>query len=127
MGCVILRRENDGYEGIQGGIFTEGVSAESVGAKGLCLHVLHIPANSRGEPHLHSGHESAIYVVSGEHEIWHGEDLGNRDTLHPGDMVYVPANTPHMPVTGEEPVTVVVARTDPREQESVHLISPRET
>lgn len=126
MGCVILRRENDGYEGKQGGIFTEGVSAESVGAKGLCLHVLHIPAHSRGEPHLHAGHESAIYVVSGSHEIWHGENLTERHVLNAGDMVYVPANMPHMPVTGEESVTVVVARTDPREQESVHLLSPRE-
>ncbi|MBA0054009.1 cupin domain-containing protein [Streptomyces sp. AJS327] len=126
MGCVILRQEEGGYQGKQGGIFAEGVSAESVGSKGLCMHVLRIPAHSRGEPHKHTGHESAIYVVSGTHQIRHGMDLEHTDVLHPGDMVYIPADMPHMPMTGEEPVVAVVARTDPSEQESVHLLSPRD-
>ncbi|MFD5559029.1 cupin domain-containing protein [Streptomyces sp. NPDC127068] len=75
-----------------------------------------------GEPHTHAGHESAIYVISGHHQIWHGEGLHTHDDLAPGDMVFIPADTPHMPVTDEEAVLVVVARTDPREQESVHLL-----
>lgn len=124
MGCVILRQDDGGYQGKQGGIFASGVSAESVGSKGLCMHVLHIPAHSQGEPHKHTGHESAIYVVSGTHTIRHGDQLENSDVLYPGDMVYIPADTPHMPLTGDEPVVAVVARTDPREQESVHLLTP---
>jgi uncharacterized RmlC-like cupin family protein len=37
-------------------------------------------------------------------------------------LVYIPAGVPHLPVTGAEQVVVAVARTDPHEQESVHLL-----
>ena len=41
-----------------------------------------------------------------------------------GDFVYIPANVPHLPynLSGSEPATAVVARTDPNEQESVVLL-----
>ncbi|MFF0739738.1 VOC family protein [Streptomyces sp. NPDC004111] len=120
--AVVLRRTEEGYRGVQGGTFTQGVSAETVDTEALCLHEVRIPPYTRGEPHVHAGHESAIYVISGRHEIHHGEGLAARDELGPGDMVFIPADTPHMPVTGDEPVHCIVARTDPREQESVHLL-----
>jgi uncharacterized RmlC-like cupin family protein len=121
--AVVLRRTDEGYQGVQGGIFTQGVSAETVDTEALCLHEVRIPPHTRGEPHVHAGHESAIYIISGRHEIHHGEGLAARDELGPGDMVFIPADTPHMPVTGDEPVHCIVARTDPREQESVHLLA----
>ncbi|MFI5805099.1 VOC family protein [Streptomyces sp. NPDC051561] len=121
--AVVLRRTDEGYQGVQGGIFTQGVSAETVDTKALCLHEVRIPPHTRGEPHVHAGHESAIYIISGRHRIHHGEGLAASDELGPGDMVFIPADTPHMPVTGDEAVHCVVARTDPREQESVHLLS----
>ena len=38
-------------------------------------------------------------------------------------MFYIPANIPHLPANlGTEPVTAVIARTDPNEQESVVLL-----
>lgn len=121
--AVVLRRTDEGYQGVQGGIFTQGVSAETVDTEALCLHEVRIPPHTRGEPHVHAGHESAIYIISGHHEIHHGEGLTARDELGPGDMVFIPADTPHMPVTRDEPVHCIVARTDPREQESVHLLA----
>ncbi|WP_433544741.1 VOC family protein [Streptomyces sp. CA-294286] len=121
--AVVLRRTDEGYQGVQGGVFTQGVSAETVDTRALCLHEVRIPPHTRGVPHVHAGHESAIYVISGRHEIHHGEGLAVRDELGPGDMVFIPADTPHMPVTTDEPVHCVVARTDPREQESVHLLA----
>ena len=83
-----------------------------------------IPPGTRGVPHVHDGHESAIYTVSGETEVWHGEGLRQRTVVKAGDFMYVPPGTPHLPVNRSDVVTVaVVARTDPQEQESVITLS----
>ncbi|MCC3774455.1 cupin domain-containing protein [Streptomyces sp. UNOB3_S3] len=111
------------YEGIQGGTFGTGISAQSAGAEGLCLHRLVMPAGTRGRPHLHEGHESAIFIQSGQVEVWHGEGLAEHVVLRAGDYLYIPADTPHMPVnTGTEDMVCLVARTDPDEQEGVRLL-----
>jgi uncharacterized RmlC-like cupin family protein len=34
--------------------------------------VLMIPPGTCGAPHLHEGHETAIYIADGEVEVWHG-------------------------------------------------------
>jgi uncharacterized RmlC-like cupin family protein len=100
------------------------VSSRSAGAQALCLHVVTIPPGSRGVPHVHEGHESAIYTVSGETEVWHGEGLMQRTVVRAGDFMYVPPGIPHLPVNRSDVMTVaVVARTDPQEQESVVTMS----
>jgi uncharacterized RmlC-like cupin family protein len=120
--CRIIR-SGAGYEGRQGLAYASGVSAESAGAHGLCLHTLTIPPGGRATAHRHESHESAIYVVSGSGEMWWGEGLAHRDDVAAGDFVYIPAGVPHLPVnTGPTPIFAVVARTDPNEQESVVLM-----
>ena len=118
-----LVRGRGAYRGKQGLEYFEGVSAESAGARGLCLHRLELPPGARAEPHLHEEHESAVYVLSGEAVMWHGERLEQRMDIRAGDFVYIPAGVPHLPAnTSEsEPVVAVIARTDPSEQESVLL------
>lgn len=111
------------YEGIQGGLFGAGISAQSAGAKALCLHRLVMPAGTRGRPHLHEGHESAIFIQSGQVEVWHGEGLAQHVVLHAGDYFHIPADTPHMPVnSSDDDMVCLVARTDPNEQEGVRLL-----
>jgi uncharacterized RmlC-like cupin family protein len=123
-GEVIIIRAGGSYDGKQGMPLATGVSSRSTGARGLCLHVVTIPPGTRGVPHVHNGHESAIYTVSGETEVWHGEGLRHRAVVTAGDFLYVPPGTPHLPVNRSEVTTVaVVARTDPREQESVVTLS----
>src|ERR1700757_4671223 len=123
-GDVIIIRAGGSYDGKQGMTLATGVSSRSTGALGLCLHLVTIPPGSRGVPHVHDGHESAIYTVSGETEVWHGEGLRHRAVVTAGDFLYVPPGTPHLPVNRSEVTTVaVVARTDPREQESVVTLS----
>ncbi|MFC9586297.1 cupin domain-containing protein [Streptomyces yangpuensis] len=91
------------YEGIQGGSFGAGISAQSAGAERLCLHRLVVPAGKRGRPHLHEGHESAILIQSGQVEVWHGPGLAEHVVLRAGDYIHIPADTPHLPVdTGAE-------------------------
>ena len=112
------------YTGRQGLSYFAGISAQSAGAHGLCLHALTIPPGGRARAHLHEGHESAIYLISGDAVVWYGEGLGERLEQHAGDFLYIPAGTPHLPVNASdtEPCVALVARTDPNEQESVVLL-----
>jgi len=117
--CVVIRSSHS-YDGKQGVSLTSGVSSETAGAQALCLHVVMIPPGTRGMPHFHAGHESAIYTVSGETEVWHGAGLVKRTVVRAGDFMYIPPGTPHLPVNRSDVMTIaVVARTDAQEQESV--------
>ena len=55
--------------------------------------------------------------------MWFGERLAECMSSQAGDLVYIPADTPHLPANlSDQPVTAVIARTDPNEQESVVLL-----
>ena len=95
-GEVIIIRAGGGYDGKQGMSLATGVSSRSAGSRALCLHLVTIPPGTRGVPHAHDGHESAIYTVSGETEVWHGEGLRHRTVVKAGDFMYVPPGTPHL-------------------------------
>ncbi len=112
------------YERKQGLAYFAGISAESAGAKGLCMHLLTIPPGGRARAHLHEHHETAIYVLSGEAEMWYGEKLQEHLVVAAGDFLYIPAGVPHVPANRSqtEPCVAVVSRTDPNEQESVVLL-----
>ncbi|MEA2528388.1 MAG: hypothetical protein QOF33_5110 [Thermomicrobiales bacterium] len=120
--CALLRAESS-YEGKQGLSYFHGISAESVGAHGLCMHLLTIPPGGRAKAHLHENHETAVYVLSGQGRMWYGEHLEEHVTCGPGDMIYIPAGVPHLPANASdtEPCLAVIARSDPNEQESVVL------
>lgn len=120
--CRLVRGGNP-YDGKQGLSYLEGISKETAGSTGICMHLLTIPPGGRAKAHKHENHETAIYVLSGEACTWYGERLEHRFTARAGDMVYIPAGTPHLPANlGGEPCTAVIARTDPHEQESVVLL-----
>jgi uncharacterized RmlC-like cupin family protein len=122
-GEVVIIRAGGSYRGEQGMSLATGVSSRSAGARALCLHLLTMPPGTRGVPHLPDWHESAIYTVSGQTEVWHGEDLRHRAVVRAGDFMYIPPGTPHLPVNRGDVTTVaVVARTDPQEQESVVIL-----
>jgi uncharacterized RmlC-like cupin family protein len=118
-----LVRPHDTYEGKQGLSYLEGISAETVGSTGICMHLLTIPPGGRAKAHKHESHETAIYIISGEAHTWYGERLENHVVTRAGDLFYIPANMPHLPANlGKEPCTAVIGRTDPNEQESVVLL-----
>ncbi len=120
--CKIIRPEST-YAGKQGFNYFEGISAESTGSQGVCMHLLTIPPGGRAKAHLHEHHETAIYIISGESEMWYGENLSQHLTVHAGEFLYIPAGMPHLPANRtDQPCTAVIARTDPNEQESVVLL-----
>jgi uncharacterized RmlC-like cupin family protein len=121
--CKVIRT-GDSYTGKQTFTYFAGVSAQSTGAHGICMHLLTIPPGGRAKAHLHENHETAIYVLNGEGGMWYGEDLEEHVTVKAGDFLYIPAGMPHLPYnpSATETVTAVIARTDPNEQESVVLL-----
>ena len=121
--CRIVRGES-GYQGKQGLNYFTGVGAENAGAEHLCLHLLVIPPGGRARAHLHENHESAIYLVQGDVDVWWGDQLQEHVRIQGGDFMYIPPGVPHLPVNASatEPAQAVVARTDPNEQESVVLL-----
>ena len=121
--CTLVR-SGEAYAGKQHLSYFSGISAESAGAQGLCLHLVTIPPGGRARAQLHEHHESAVYVLTGAVEVWHGERLREHMVAHPGDFIYIPAGVPHLPInlSQTEPCTAVIARTDPNEQESVVLL-----
>jgi uncharacterized RmlC-like cupin family protein len=120
--CALVKPGST-YAGKQGFNYFEGISKESVGSQAICLHLLTIPPKGRASVHLHENHETAIYIMSGHATMWYGEKLEQEMKAEAGDMVYIPAGVPHLPVntSDSEPCTAVIARTDPNEQESVVL------
>jgi uncharacterized RmlC-like cupin family protein len=120
--CAVIRPDST-YDGKQGFTYEQGISKESVGATGICMHMLRIPPGGRAKVHLHESHETAIYVLSGHAEMWFGENLEQHLACGPEDLIYIPAGIPHLPVNSSatEPCVAVLARTDPNEQESVVL------
>ena len=118
-----LVRADDTYEGKQGLTYFRGIAAETVGSKGICMHLLTIPPGGRAKAHMHENHETAIYVLEGEAVALYGDRLQHQAITKAGDLVYIPAGVPHLPINlSSKPISAVIARTDPNEQESVVLL-----
>lgn len=126
--CKVIRPTHT-YEGKQGHTYVEGVSAQSTGAQALCMLTLTIPPGERAKAHMHENHETALYVLSGEGQMWYGDNLEAYCVVKAGEFLYIPAGVPHLPANNSatEPCVAVIARTDPNEQESVTLLPELES
>ena len=104
----------------------EGISASTAGSEHLCMHIVIIPPGGQATAHYHDGYETAIYIVQGRAETKFGENLEQSIINEAGDFLFIPPNLPHQPVnlSDTEEVIAVVARNDPREQESVVVYNP---
>lgn len=126
-GCRLIRAR-ERYEGKQSVSYEGGISAQSVGAVGLSMHLVTLPPGARSRAHKHEHHETAIYVLSGRIHVWSGTDLRDHVVIEEGDFFYIPADEPHIALNanGDAPARVVLARTDPNDQESVVVLSELE-
>jgi uncharacterized RmlC-like cupin family protein len=120
--CQVVRGDGT-FAGKQGLTYFAGISAESVGARGLCMHLLRMPPGARANPHFHENHETAIYIISGEACMWYGPQLEHHLVVKAGEYLYIPAGVPHQPYNDSAAECVaILSRTDPNEQESVVLV-----
>jgi len=104
----------------------EGISANTAGSAALCMHIVIIPPGGKAVAHYHDGYETAIYIIQGRAETRYGRDLEQSTINEAGDFLFIPPNLPHQPVnlSDTEEVIAVVARNDPREEESVVVYNP---
>ena len=120
--CRKLRLETT-YDGKQGFSYFEGIARETTGSVGICMHMLRIPPGGRAKAHMHESHETAIYVIEGRAIMYWGDRLQHLMETNAGDLIYIPAGVPHLPLNPSDIETIaVIARTDPHEQESVVLL-----
>jgi len=100
-----------------------GVSSESAGSTGICMHMLVLPPGDKAKPHYHENHETAIFQIEGSTSFYHGPNLEFLSIVAEGDYVYIPAGMPHQPFNPtDKTARALIARTDPNEQESVVLL-----
>jgi uncharacterized RmlC-like cupin family protein len=87
----------------------------------LCCLVL--APGAAAKPHAHVEFETAIHMLEGTIELWHGADLEQRLVLRAGDFVFIAPGVMHQPRNASltSRVRAVVARNTPVEQESVVL------
>jgi uncharacterized RmlC-like cupin family protein len=120
--CQKLRPSGT-FDGKQGFSYFEGIARETTGAQGICMHLLTIPPGGRAKAHKHATHETAIFVIAGSAKMYWGERLEHCMDTEAGDLIYIPADMPHLPFNpSDKPARAVLARTDPNEQESVVLL-----
>lgn len=103
-----------------------GISANTTGAKGISMSLVTIPPGGFAEPHLHRGYETAIYLLQGRVETRYGEGLKQSVANEAGDFIFIPPDVPHQPhnLSTSEPVSAIIARNDPNEQENIVLYNP---
>src|SRR5215471_5387551 len=111
--CRVIR-SGDAYTGAQGLTYLRGLTGETAGTTGISMTMLVLPDGARARTHLHRGIETAVYVISGRCEMFHGERLEEHATVEAGDYVYVPPDVPHLVMnrSGTE-ASAVVAHTAP--------------
>jgi uncharacterized RmlC-like cupin family protein len=120
--CRVIRGAG-GFHGKQGLDYFAGVSAETAGSTGICMHMVVIPPGGVAKPHYHAAHETAIFQIEGSTSFHHGPSLEFTDVVYEGDYVYIPAGVPHQPFNPTDKIArAIIARTDPNEQESVVLV-----
>jgi uncharacterized RmlC-like cupin family protein len=114
-------REGASYRAEQGSDYRPAISAQTVGSRILWFGAVSLAPGQRTQAHIHAGHETAFYMLSGEEaELWSGDRLQHRDVVRPGDYLFIPANVSHVAVNRSGEAAVFVgARTEPTAQESV--------
>jgi uncharacterized RmlC-like cupin family protein len=117
-------RPASSVDGKQGLSYEVGISADSVGARGLHLQRVFIPPLGKAKAHKHVDHETAILALEGKSGCYYGAALEHHAVVEKGDYFYIPAGIAHLPYnpSASESFVAVIARTDPNEQESVTML-----
>ena len=124
--AMVTIRPTKQFQSLQGLPNFDGVSAETAGARGICMHMVVFPPGVEANAHYHDGFETAIYILEGQVETRYGHRLEQVVVNGPGDFIFIPPGVPHQPrnMSQTEFARAIVSRNDAREQESVVLYDP---
>jgi uncharacterized RmlC-like cupin family protein len=85
------------YRGRQGFTYGAGASAETVGARQICMNILPISDGDRATVHYHENIETIAYLLDGQCRVYFGDRLEEHLDVAAGEQIFVPANVPHAP------------------------------
>jgi uncharacterized RmlC-like cupin family protein len=105
--------------------YFHGISAQTVGARGLAMHLVSIPPGASSEPHRHLGYETGIYVLEGRVLTRWGERLENETVSEAGEFLFIGPGVPHQSVnlSATDAARAVIARNDPAEGDKVEVLA----
>ncbi|HTL89890.1 MAG TPA: cupin domain-containing protein [Leptolyngbya sp.] len=103
-----------------------GLSATTAGTKGIAMELVILPPGAIAKPHLHPAHETVLYLLKGQVEVYYGRGLKHCQVCGSGDFVFTPPGVPHQPrnLSTTEPVYIITARNNPDEQEETVPYDP---
>ena len=111
------------YVGKQGFTYGAGASAETVGARHICMNVLPVPVGARAKVHYHRDIETIAYLLDGECAVYYGDRLQQRLVLQAGEQIYLPADVPHAPCNeSSAPCTWIVVHASGSDQDGIVLL-----
>jgi uncharacterized RmlC-like cupin family protein len=111
------------YVGRQGLTYGSGASAETVGARHVCMNVLPMPPGARAKAHYHEGIETIAYLLEGACTVRYGERLEHEVNVRQGEQVFVPADVPHAPCNESgAPCTWIVVHSSGSDQDGIVLL-----
>jgi uncharacterized RmlC-like cupin family protein len=87
---IVTVRPTETFISKQGLPNFKGISTETAGSEGLCLHLVEIPPGGEAIPHFHDGFETAIYLLEGRVETRYGEGLRQSVVNQAGDFLFIP-------------------------------------
>ncbi len=102
-----------------------GVSATTVGSKGIWVGHVTVGPAVRSGAHHHGDVESAIYIISGRARFRYGDRLEHVVEANPGDFIFVPPQVIHQEINAlsDQPVAMIVCR-DSQENVVVNVDLP---
>ncbi len=113
----------DTYIGKQGFTYGAGASAETVGAKQICMNILPMPVGARAKAHYHKDIETIAYLREGECAVYYGDKLEHRALVRAGDQIFVPADVPHAPCNESgAPCIWIVVHASGSDQDGIALL-----
>ena len=120
---ITIVKPGETYRGKQGITYGAGASAETVGARKICMNVMPMPPGARAKVHYHKDIETIAYMLEGECAVYYGDDLERRLVAQAGDHVFCPADVPHAPCNESgKPCTWIVVHSSGSDQDGIVLL-----
>ena len=120
---VTLVKPGQTYVGKQGITYGAGASAETVGARNICMNIMPMPPGARAKAHHHQGIETIAYMLTGECYVYYGDALEHRVLVRAGEQSFVPADLAHAPCNQSgAPCTWIVVHSSGSDQEGIVML-----
>jgi uncharacterized RmlC-like cupin family protein len=125
---VAVVKPGQTYVGKQGVTYGAGASAETVGARQVCMNIMPMPPGARARAHYHKGIETIAYMLEGECFVYYGNNFDKRVLVRQGEQCFVEVDVPHAPCNESgKPCTWIVVHSSGSDQEGIVMLPQLDT